>query len=234
MSSGSTESQYGLRHVNGVPVWNGDIFDSSRLMKRQRCGSGLDWNLVNRNALWLVCGQTCRDLRKEVVRMCKPQGFEDARGVERFFRILRERPLASIPVPDAYKKIHAYDQIRRRPGEVIGDYIVREQRAFREMTEALRRVRNSPDEKTGARRRGRQVPSGNSSAHSDAENEMVEDEYIFTEAPWRQEQTGQTFFDLEIRGYRLLQNARLSREERQMVLVGTRNDTEYTDRDTAG
>ena len=25
MSSGSTESQYGLRHNNGVPVWNGDI-----------------------------------------------------------------------------------------------------------------------------------------------------------------------------------------------------------------
>ena len=25
MSSVSTESQYGLRHINGVPVWNGDI-----------------------------------------------------------------------------------------------------------------------------------------------------------------------------------------------------------------
>ena len=57
---------------------------------------------------------------------------------------------------------------------------------------------------------------------------MVEDEDIFTEAPWQQEQTGQTFFEKEIRGYRLLQNARLSREERQMVLAGTRNDTEYT------
>ena len=57
---------------------------------------------------------------------------------------------------------------------------------------------------------------------------MVEDEDAFTEAPWRQEQSGQTFFELEIRGYRLLQNARLSREERQMVLAGTRNDTENT------
>ena len=57
---------------------------------------------------------------------------------------------------------------------------------------------------------------------------MVEDEDIFTEAPWQQEQTGQTFFELEIRGYRLLQNAHLSREERQMVLAGTRNDTGYT------
>ena len=25
MSSGSTESQYGLRQINGVPIWNGDI-----------------------------------------------------------------------------------------------------------------------------------------------------------------------------------------------------------------
>ena len=57
---------------------------------------------------------------------------------------------------------------------------------------------------------------------------MVEDEDTFTEAPWRQEQTGQAFFELEIRRYRLLQNARLSREERQMVMAGTRNETEYT------
>ena len=64
---------------------------------------------------------------------------------------------------------------------------------------ALRRVRNSRDEKTGARRRGHQDTSGNSSVYSDAEYEMVEDEDTFTEAPWRQEHTGQTFFELEIR-----------------------------------
>ena len=133
-----------------------------------------------------------------------------------------------MPVPDAYKKIQAHDQIRRRPGEVIGEYIVREQRAFREMTEALRRVRNSRNEKSGVRRHDHRATSGNSSVCSEAEYEMVEDEDTFTEAPWRQEQTGQTFFELEIRGYRLLHNARLSREERQMVLAGTRNDTEYT------
>ena len=119
-------------------------------------------------------------------------------------------------------------KLGRRPGKVIGDYIVREQRAFREMTEALRRVRNSRNEKSGARRHDHRATSVNSSVCSEAEYEMVEDEDAFVEAPWRQEQTGQTFFELEIRGYRLLQNARLSREERQMVLAGTRNDTEYT------
>ena len=123
---------------------------------------------------------------KEVVRMCKPQDFEDARGVERLLRILRESPLASMPVPDAYKKIQAYDQIRRRQGEVIGDYIVREQSA-REMTEALRRVRNSRSEKSGVRRHDHRATSVNSSVCPEAECEMVEDEDAFVEAPWRQE-----------------------------------------------
>ena len=100
-----------------------------------------------------------------------------------------------MPLPDAYKKIQAYDQIRRRPGEVIRDY--------------FRRVRNSRAEKTGGRCRGHQVTSRNSSVYSDAEDEMVENEDTFTEAPRQQEETGQTFFELEIRGYCLLQNARL-------------------------
>ena len=228
MSSVSTESQCGLRHVNDVPVWNGDIltlrdYETAALWFRAGLKPGEQERAVAR--LWA----NLQGPVKEVVRMCKPQDFdEDARGVQRLLRILRDSPLASMPVPDAHKKIQAYDQIRRRPGEVIGDFFVREHRAFHEMTEALRRVRNSRSEKSGARRHDHRDTSVNSSVCSEAEYEMVEDEDAFVEAPWRQEQTGQTFFELEIRGYRLLQNARLSREERQMVLAGTRNDTEYT------
>ena len=50
---------------------------------------------------------------------------------------------------------------------------------------------------------------------------MVEDEDAFVEAPWRQEQTDQTFFELEIRGYRLLQcdqDLRVSETEEARVL----------------
>ena len=167
MSSVSTESQYGLRHITGVPVWNGDIltlrdFEKAVLWFRAGLKPGEQERAVAR--LWA----NLRGPAKEVVRMCKPQDFEDARRVERLLRVLRESPLASMPVPDAYKKIQTYDQIRRRPGEVIGDYIVREQRAFLEMTEALRRVRNSRAETTRARRRGHPAPSGNSSVFSDA------------------------------------------------------------------
>ena len=153
---------------------------------------------MKRQRLWFRAGLKPGELERAVVRMCKPQDFEDARGVERFLRILRESPLASMPVPDAYKKRQAYDQIRRRPGEVIGNCFVREQRAFREMTEALRRVRNSRNEKSGVRRHDHRATSGNSVC-SEAEYEMVEDEDTLKEAPWRQEQTGQTFFELEIR-----------------------------------
>ena len=203
---------YGLRHINGVPVWSGDFltlrdYETAALWFRAGLKPGEQERAVAR--LWA----NLQGPAKEVVRMCKPQDFEDARGVERLIRILRESPLASMPVPDAYKKIQAYDQIRRGPGEVIGDYIVREQRAFREMTEALRRVRNSRSEKSGVRRHDHRATSVNSSVCCDAEYEMVKDEDAFVEAPWRQEQTGQTFFELEIRGYRLLQNSRLSPEK---------------------
>ena len=208
-----------------MPVWEGDILtrdcETAALWFRAGLKPGEQEPSVAR--LWA----NLQGPAKEVVRTCEPQDLEDAQGVERLYSILRDSPLAPMPVPDAYKKSQAYDQIRRRPGEVIGDCIVREQRAFREMTDGLRRVRNSRSEKIGVRRRSRPASSGNSSVFSDAECETVEDEDILTEARWQQEQTGQTFFELEIRGYRLLQNARLSREERQMVLTGTRNDSEY-------
>ena len=221
MSSASTESQYGLRYVNGVPVWNREILtlrdhETATLWFRAGLKPGEQERVVAR--LWA----NLQGLAKEMVRKCRPQDFEDARGVERLLSILRDSPLASMPVADAYKKIQAHDQIRRRPGEVTGDYIVKRAACF------PRDDRSSPTclkvpkwENWSA-----VIQPGNSLVHSDAEYEMVEDEDILTEAPSQQEQTGQTFFELEIRGYRLLQNARLSREERQMVLAGTRNDTE--------
>ena len=72
---------------------------------------------------------------------------------------------------------------------------------------------NSRSEKSGVRRHDHRATSVNSCVCSEAEYEMVEDADAFVEAPWRQEQTGQTLFELEIRGYRLLQNARLYLEK---------------------
>ena len=80
MSSVSTESQYGLRHINGVPVWKGDIltlrdYETAALWFRAGLKPGEQERAVAR--LWA----NLQGLAKEVVRMCKPQDFEDARGV---------------------------------------------------------------------------------------------------------------------------------------------------------
>ena len=56
----------------------------------------------------------------------------------------KESPLGSMPVPDDYKKIQRMiklDEDQEKSSETIS---VREQRAFREMTEALRRVQKVP------------------------------------------------------------------------------------------
>ena len=91
MSPGSTESQYGLRQVNCVPVWNGEIltlrdYETAALGFRAGLKPGEQERAVAR--LWA----NLQGPAKEVVRMCKPQDFEDARGAERLLRILRDSP----------------------------------------------------------------------------------------------------------------------------------------------
>ena len=78
MSSGSTESQYGLRHVHGVPVWDGDILtlrdnETAALWFRAGLKSGEQESAVARLLANL------QGPAKEVVRMCKLQDSEDAR-----------------------------------------------------------------------------------------------------------------------------------------------------------
>ena len=80
-------------YINGVPVWNGDIstlrdYETAALWFRAGLTPGEQERAVAR--LWA----NLQGPAKEVVRMCKPQDFEDAREVERLLRILRESPLA--------------------------------------------------------------------------------------------------------------------------------------------
>ena len=77
MSLRSTESQYELRHNKGVPVWNGDIltlrdYETAALWFRAGLKPGEQELAVAR--LWA----NLQGPAKEVVRMCKPQDFEDA------------------------------------------------------------------------------------------------------------------------------------------------------------
>ena len=89
-----------------------------------------------------------------------------------------------------YRRMIKLDENQEKSSETC---IVREQRAFREMTEALRRFRNSRSEKSEVRRHDHRATFVNSSVCSQAEYEMVEDEDAFVEAPWRQEQNWSDF-----------------------------------------
>ena len=109
MSLGSTESQHGLRHINGVPV----------------CILTRDYETA---ALWLRAGLKLGDqelavarlwanlqgLAEEVVRMCKPQDFKDARGDERLLRILRgsSHRCWSLTLARKYRRMTKSDQER--------------------------------------------------------------------------------------------------------------------------
>ena len=62
---------------------------------------------------------------------------------------------------------------------------------------------------------------------------MVEDEDTFTEEPRPQEQTGQTFFELEIRGYRLHENASLTRRATDGPDWNEKRHGVHSNRDTA-
>ena len=89
MSSGSTDSQYGLRHVHGVPVWDGDI------LTLRDCETAALWFRagLKLGELERAVARLCANLQgpaKEVVRTCRSQDFEDARGVERLLSISRD------------------------------------------------------------------------------------------------------------------------------------------------
>ena len=121
MSSVSTESQYGLRHINGVPLWNGDIltlrdYETAALWFRAGLKPGEQERAVAR--LWA----NLQGPAKEVVRMCKPQDFEDARGVERLLRILREalshRCLCLTPTRK-YRRMIKLDEDQEKSSETI-------------------------------------------------------------------------------------------------------------------
>ena len=86
-----------------VTDWNGDIltlrdYETAALWFRTGLKPGEQERAVAR--MWA----NLQVAAKEVVRKCRPQDFEDARGVERLLRILRDSPLASMPVPDANKE----------------------------------------------------------------------------------------------------------------------------------
>ena len=128
--------------IPGVPSWDGDPvtlddYETESLWYRQ----GLKANERNLAAsrLW----QNLRGSARNAVRHCLPGDFEGDEGVEKLLKYLRGSPLGRQPLPDAYKKIDSYHEIKRRMGEPPGEYILREKTAFENMEQALMRLRKA-------------------------------------------------------------------------------------------
>ena len=140
-TGGSTGSnQAGSEFFGGVPSWDGDPGSFEGYCKAARWfRSGLKQNEKTLAAarLW----QALRGPAKEVVKDLDPDEFEREDGVQALLDVLQNAPLGRLPIPDAYSKIRIYDELVRHKGEVIGEFIVREDTAFKNMRAALRRVR---------------------------------------------------------------------------------------------
>ena len=206
-SPGAATSSAGIPTEFGVPVWSGDPlkldeYETAALWFRSALKPSERSMAAAR--LWGALRGPARDAVKDL----KPSEFEAQDGVERLLAKLKSTPLSRMPIPDAYNKIKRYDTTFRKGGETITEFIIREDNTFKEMVAALRRLRDD-------RRGRRQLPAGEGLEELDGEASRTETEGDLG------------FFESELRGYRILQNSRLTREERQMVLAGTQNDTEY-------
>ena len=198
----ATSSSNSVTTAGAVPSWDGDPCSFESYCKAARWfRAGLkDNEKANAAArLWTALRGPARDVVKDL----DPEEFERPEGVQALLDVLANAPLGRTPIPDAYAKIRTYDEIQRRQGEVIGEYIVREDTAFKDMMAAIRRVRQDRQQ----RRRG--------DRNLDVMDGIAED-------------YEENFHEEEIRGYKLLHSARLSVTERQMILAGTTNDTQYT------
>ena len=103
---------------------------------------------MNTNVLWLVCGQTCRDLRKKSfecanLKTLKMHGELGAYVVS--CETAFSHRCQCLMLTRRYKRMIKSDVGQEKSSETN---IVEEQRTFSEVTQALRRVRNSRDEKT--------------------------------------------------------------------------------------
>ena len=74
---------------------------------------------------------------KRLVQNFKPGEFETENGLERFLKILKDSPLGKLALPDTFRRIDDYLEVKRMPGEPMSCYIVREEEAFEDLEELL-------------------------------------------------------------------------------------------------
>lgn len=178
--------------------------------------------------------QRLTGVAKSVVRHLDPDKFEDAEGLERLLEVLRKSPLQSLPVPDAFARLEAWNGLRRLDRESVPELLVREEDLFVQLQQSLQRARKDRlgdhVRPTGGRIDPPSTPSQSpvSGAAQRQRRERLIEEHVEGTDDFSATLPGTSdFFEDEMRGYRLLEAARLSHTERQHVLSQTRNSTHF-------
>ena len=85
--------------------------------------------------------QRLTGVAKSVVRHLDPDKFEDAEGLDRLLEVLRRSPLQSLPVPDSFARLEAWNGLRRFDRESVPELLVREEDLFVQLQQSLQRAR---------------------------------------------------------------------------------------------
>ena len=136
MASGSSEAN------KRVPSWNGNVatwgqyetdvaWFTSSFPNDKRC------QVVGR----LVSALPDNSAVRTLVQQWKPSTYDLPDGAFLFLQRLRHSPLMRQPLTGASNSIQRYFTYRRYKGQTMGEYIVQEQRTFREHLDAMRRLR---------------------------------------------------------------------------------------------
>ena len=79
---------------------------------------------------------------RQVLQHLNPKDFQGEDSIDKLLVILKQSPLQTMALPDAFQKLESYHHLRRQPKEMVANLIAREQDAFEEVSKALKRVRD--------------------------------------------------------------------------------------------
>ena len=175
---------------------------------------------------------------KAVVRHLNPDEYETAGGLQKLLQVLRDSPLQQLPVPDSFSRLEKWNSLRRRDGETIAELLVREEDLFTQLQQALLRARGdrtgivgvrgataAPDADANPSTPSQTGAGGDSPIRGGPRNPVVPP--TVPEEPARPVVSHTDFFGDELRGYRLLKAANLSRHEKLNILTQTNNGTQF-------
>ena len=78
---------------------------------------------------------------KAVVKHLNPEEYESIGGLRKLLEVLRRSPLQELPVPDSFRRLDSWHQLRRQPTETIAQLLVREEDLFTQLQQSLSRAR---------------------------------------------------------------------------------------------